>query len=86
MKIIRSTPKANGATRLIIELAANEHIVSHTDDQEVAVAAKGEAIIKLDPSGHYKLGEPMHEDVIAGHILADAKPVHWCSLGQEWVG
>ena len=85
MKIIRSTPKANGATRLIIELAADEHIVTYKDGQTVAVAARGETIIKLDQGGHYKLGEPMHDDVIAGHILADAKPVHWCSLGQEWV-
>lgn len=38
-----------------------------------------------DPATHYKLGEPMHEDVIAGHILAEARPAHWCSLEQKWV-
>lgn len=85
MKIIRSTPKANGVTRLIIELDADEHIVNYDGDQKVLVAHKDDAFIKINPDAHYSLGEPMREDVIAGHILADAKPVHWCSLGQEWV-
>lgn len=85
MKIIRSTPKANGVTRLIIELEADEHIVNYDDDQKVLVAHKDDDFIHINPDKHYKLGEPMHDDVIAGHILADAKPVHWCSLGQEWV-
>ena len=86
MKIIRSTPKANGVTRLIIELDADEHIVNYDGDQKVLVAHKDDEFIKIDPSRHYKLGEPMNEDIIAGHILADASPVSWCSLEQKWRG
>jgi hypothetical protein len=44
-----------------------------------------EKIIVVKDDAHYKLGEPLHEDVMAGHILADAKPVYWCSLEQKWI-
>ena len=33
---------------------------------------------------HYRLGHPVNE-VMAGHILAEAVPVQWCSLEQEWI-
>ncbi len=45
----------------------------------------GEKLVVIDPNLHYKLGEPMHEDVFAGHILADATATHWCSLEQKWI-
>lgn len=85
MKIIRSTPKPNGVTRLVIELDADEHIVNYDGDQKVLVTHKDEDFINIKPSAHYRLGEPMHDDVIAGHILADTKRVRWCSLEQKWV-
>lgn len=33
---------------------------------------------------HYRLGYPI-EDVVAGHIIADARRVNWCSLEQKWI-
>lgn len=38
----------------------------------------------FNDDAHYRLGYPLNE-VVAGHILAEAVPVHWCPLGQEWV-
>lgn len=76
MKIIRSTPKANGVTRLVIELEAGE---------SMRTCRQGQSLVLIDPDAHYSLGEPMREDIIAGHILADATRVHWCSIQQKWV-
>lgn len=86
MKIIKSTPRPGGKTRFIIELDADENIQPYKDGEKVAVASKGETLIAINPDLHYKLGEPMRDDVIAGHILADAIKVHWCSLEQKWLG
>ena len=76
MKIIRSTPKPNGVTRLVIELEAGE---------SMRTCRQGQSLVHIDPDAHYSLGEPMRDDVIAGHILADTKRVHWCSIEQKWV-
>ena len=75
MKIFNSRPRPDGKVRLFVELDADEHLRSYRD---------GQALVLIDPDAHYKLGEPMHEDVIAGHILADATRVHWCSIEQKW--
>jgi hypothetical protein len=75
MKIIKSTPRPNGVTRLIIELQPNEG---------VRCVNKGRAILNIDPDAHYRLGEPMRDDVIGGYILADAVRAHWCSIEQKW--
>lgn len=85
MKLIKSTPRPNGTIRLIIELDLDESIRVVKEGQDFAIAAPGEKLVKIDPSGHYSLGQPMYEDIIAGHILADATPAHWCSLTQQWV-
>ena len=42
-------------------------------------------LMEVKPGEHYRLGEPMGDDVIAGHILAAARPVSWCSIEQKWV-
>lgn len=86
MKIIKSTPRPGGKTRLIIELDADERIQPYKDGEKVAVASKSETLIAINPDLHYKLGEPLHEDVFAGHIIADAHPAIWCSLEQKWLG
>lgn len=84
MKTIRSTHRPNGTTRLIIELEPDEGIRVVKEGQDFAIAGPGEKLVKIDPSAHYSLGEPMREDIFAGHILADATPAHWCSLTQQW--
>lgn len=40
---------------------------------------------RFDDNAFYKLGEPMHVDIIAGHILNGAAKMHWCSVEQTWV-
>lgn len=84
MKIIKSTPRPGGKTRLIIELDADERIQPHKDVHVILAASAGRTMLNIDPDAHYRLGEPMRDDIIAGHILADAVRVHWCSLEQEW--
>ena len=46
--------------------------------------APGEKLLAVKDDYHYKLGYPV-EDVVGGHIIADAQHVIWCSAGQEWV-
>ena len=43
-----------------------------------------EKLMTIDEDGYYKTGYP-HEEVVGGHVIAEAVPVTWCSLGQEWV-
>lgn len=76
MKIIKSTPRPNGNTRLIVEIEPDEFLKT---------CKPGQTILNIDPDAHYKLGQPMGDEVIAGHILADATRAHWCSVGQKWV-
>lgn len=76
MKIIKSTLRPDGTTRMIIELAQGE--IVHP-------AARNQPVLKIDEAAHYSLGEPMREDIIAGHILAGATRVHWCSITQKWI-
>ena len=85
MKIIKSTPRPNGRTRLTVELEPSEGIRAVNQAQNFDTCAAHERLVTIDPDAHYKLGEPMREDVIAGHILADATRVHWCSIEQKWV-
>lgn len=44
----------------------------------------GEQLLAINPKQYYELGEPL-EDVVQGHIIADAAPVLWCPIGQEWI-
>lgn len=75
MKIIKSTPRPNGKTRLIVELEPDEDIHAVKESNE---------FLTIRPNDHYRLGEPLHDDVMAGHILAGARRVHWCSVEQKW--
>lgn len=84
MKTIRSTPRPNGRLRLTIELEADEELRVVKSGQTLAIAAPGERLVKIHPDHFYTLGEPLHTDVFAGHILADATPAQWCSLTQKW--
>lgn len=49
------------------------------------VLGPDEEFIVVSKDRHYKLGEPMHEDVLAGHIIAGVTPTRWCSLEQKWI-
>lgn len=43
----------------------------------------GEKLMAVRDDAFYRLGEPL-DDVIAGHILADATRAQWCSVTQKW--
>lgn len=75
MKIIKTTPRLDGTTRMIVELAQGE--VLHA-------FARNAQVLQVDPDAHYSLGEPLQGEVIAGHILAGAARVYWCSVEQKW--
>lgn len=48
--------------------------------------SRGESIVPaIDRDAHYSLGEPLMGDIYAGHILADAYKVFWCSISQKWI-
>lgn len=38
----------------------------------------------VNHNAHYRLGYPI-EDVVEGHIITEARRVHWCSLEQKWI-
>lgn len=86
MKIIKSTPKPNGVVRLIVELQPSEGIRAVKDSENFATCPAHLKPLIIDPNAHYSLGEPMREDIIAGHLLAGARLVHWCSIEQKWRG
>lgn len=46
--------------------------------------APGEQYAVLKPDEFYQLGHPI-DDVVQSHILAGARRVTWCPVGQEWV-
>lgn len=85
MKLIRSIPRPDGKVRITIELEADEGYRVIKEGQSFCIANPGENLIKINPDAYYTLGEPLHTDVFAGHILADARPAHWCSLEQKWI-
>lgn len=43
-----------------------------------------ESIIAIRHGAHYCLGYPI-EDIVADHIIRDAKEVSWCSIEQRWI-
>ena len=75
MKITRNKELPNGRRRLTVELEPGESI---------HLAKPGQSFKILNPDRFYRLGEPM-DDVMQGHILADADEVTWCSIEQKWV-
>jgi hypothetical protein len=75
MKIIKSTTRPNGVTRMIIELDR---------DEGIRAISIGQSLLNIDPNAFYRLGQPMSDDVVGGYILADAVRVHWCSIEQKW--
>jgi hypothetical protein len=46
--------------------------------------AEGERLFAVRQDDHYRLAEPMHEDIVKGHVL-HPRLVVWCSLSQTWV-
>ena len=44
----------------------------------------GETLIAVKEDAYYELGEPLHGDVLDGHILANVQRVSWCSIEQKW--
>lgn len=76
MKTIRQTTKPNGVVRMTIELEPGESLRTCRQDEHLII---------IKDNAYYKLGEPMSDEVFAGHILADAAPVYWCTLSQKWI-
>ena len=44
-----------------------------------------ETLFAMDVDAYYRLGGQM-EDIVQGHVIAEADKVYWCSINQEWVG
>jgi hypothetical protein len=44
----------------------------------------GQKLVAIYEDAYYELGEPL-DDVVQGHIIADADRVTWCPIGQGWV-
>jgi hypothetical protein len=42
-----------------------------------------ESLISIDQHKHYQLGGQV-DDVVGGHVIAEMKPVYWCSVTQKW--
>lgn len=40
---------------------------------------------QLQDDAYYKLGYPMDDTIIAGHILRDPQRIMWDSYSQKWV-
>jgi hypothetical protein len=38
----------------------------------------------VDPDAFYRLNEPVHEDIVVGHIIQNPQRVYWDSLEQKW--
>jgi hypothetical protein len=60
----------------IMKKTGKRRITVELDRDEELIAVKGDAF--------YKMGYPF-EEVVPWHVLAEAKQVTWCCLGQEWV-
>lgn len=69
MKILHTKTLKDGRRHVLVELSKDEPNPSPS----------------LDPKGFYKLNYPLEDEVIAGHLLTDLTPVHWCSATQKWV-
>lgn len=40
--------------------------------------------VSVVPGAYYRLGRRV-EDVVSADVIAEAKEVYWCNVGQEWV-
>lgn len=62
----------------------SERVATTTGKRRVMVELEpGEKLMAVRGDAFYRLGEPL-DDVIAGHILADATRAQWCSVTQKW--
>ncbi len=69
MKIIYTKSLKNGKRHVLVELTKDEPLPTPG----------------ILDDNHYRLGEPLQTEVVAGHILNQVRPVCWCSVSQEWV-
>lgn len=44
----------------------------------------GENLMLIEPDSHYKLGGQI-DDVMASHVLEEARKVTWSSHEQQWI-
>lgn len=51
----------------------------------VVVLNKGEHLKAFQDDAFYQLGDPMDQEILAGHILVNTGRVAWCSVTQKWV-
>lgn len=45
---------------------------------------KSEKLVAIHDNSFYKLGEPL-DDVVQGHIIADATVAVWCPIEQKFI-
>lgn len=77
MKVLReSKPKPDGTVNITVNVPVGTQIAAFRPDTETVFA--------VDENSHYRLHES-HGDVVAGHIIAEAVEVYWCSASQKWL-
>lgn len=59
-------------------------LMSNGNARMIIEIERGHSLMAFSEERHYKLGQPVG-DVMAGHVVTEARPVHWCSASQEWV-
>jgi hypothetical protein len=59
-------------------------VLANGGTKVTVVLEPGEKLLAVKDDRHYSLAYPM-EDVVPGHVIADAVPVTWCCLEQKWV-
>lgn len=46
---------------------------------------EGEKLMAIQDGSYYRLGYPLDHTIVQSHHLADAVPVVWDVVGQEWI-
>lgn len=45
----------------------------------------GEHLLVVRDDAYYRLGVPLDDQTMPAHVLANAVPVYWCPIEQDWV-
>ncbi|CAB4241136.1 hypothetical protein UFOVP228_24 [uncultured Caudovirales phage] len=69
MKVLHTKTLKDGRRHVLMELSPHE---------------KGH-FAYIMPDAFYRLNEPMHEDIVIGHIIQNPQRVYWDSLEQKWI-
>lgn len=60
---------------------------THTKDGKIRTTVEcdaDETLLTVRLGAFYRMGEPLHDEVIADHIIESMQRVAWCSVEQCW--